>query len=127
MSKGIPRLRRIIGNVEVENAGWSEEIQEVLHRITAGIVRQFIHKRLDGKRMVDARHRPQPAEADVGLRGTVLDANIGDVKRHLDPIPLKLPAAMTCCGVKGGVDWRKSGALQPGGRFTLESSAPSDT
>src|SRR2546430_9905443 len=50
-------------------------------------------------------------------RGTVLDANVWDVKRHLDPIPLKLPAAMTRCGVKSGVDWRKSGALQPGGRF----------
>ena len=55
---------------------------------------QFIDKGLDRKGMVGARHRPQPAETNVSLRGAILDADIWNIKWYLNPIPLKLPTAM---------------------------------
>ena|SRR5437773_2367008 len=53
----------------------------------------------------------------MSLCGACLDAQVWNVKRHLDPIPLKLPAAVTCRNVKRGIDGRKGGALEPGSRF----------
>src|SRR5205807_7651343 len=98
---------RVVGNVEIEHARWTPEVEEVLERIAAGVVRQFIDEGLNSKGVVVARHRPQPAETNMGFGGTILDSKVRDIVRRLDPISLELPSAMMRGGVESGVDRRK--------------------
>src|SRR5690242_18580920 len=69
--------------------------------------------------MVVARNRPQPPQSNMCLRCAHLDANVRNIKRHLDPVTLELPAAVTCRTVESRIDGRKSGAREPGGGFAL--------
>jgi hypothetical protein len=71
----------------MEDPGRSEEFQEILQRIPAGGVGQFVHKGLDRKGMVGARHRSQPAETHMSFRRATLDAKVLDIKWHLNPFP----------------------------------------
>jgi len=106
-------ILRVVGSVGIENAGRTEELQQVLQGIPTRRVRQFIHERLNGEGVIVACHGAQPAESNVSFRFAVLDTNVPDIERDLNPVPFQLPSSMPCLAAERGVDWGKGGALQP--------------
>ena len=86
--------------------------------IAASRGRQLGHERLHGKRVRHVGHRPEPA--DTGMRDgfRVLDAQVGNVVRHVDQ-PHALLERRLVLGIrpKQGDDARRCAAVQPGHRL----------
>ena len=59
--------------------GGADQIEHVLERIAARVMREFVGERLHAKSVVDIRDRPEPSDSHVCFGGSVLDAEIGEL------------------------------------------------
>src|SRR5207244_10512557 len=53
-----------------------QQLQQVLHGVFSGRMREFICERMNSKRMVDVGHGPEPADARMGRRWPVFGAKV---------------------------------------------------
>ena len=94
-------------------------MEQILERVAARRVREFIREGLDREAMVNVRNRAQPADPHVRLRRAILRAKIGNVVGNIGPaLPQVAGIAIDGIHVESRGDGRKNGALQPGCRLS---------
>src|ERR1700676_2545144 len=81
---------RILHTLEIDGPRLSDQIEQIIERIAPGRMGKFIRETLNAKRVIDVCHRAQPADAHMGLRGTILDAKIWQIVRNIRPALLKM-------------------------------------
>src|ERR1700730_7200188 len=75
---------------EIDGPRLSDQPEQIIERIAPGRMGKFIRETLNAKRVIDVCHRAQPADAHMGLRGTILDAKIWQIVRKVRPALLKM-------------------------------------
>src|SRR6266481_3583390 len=80
----------ILHALEIDRARVPDQVEQIVERITSGRMRQFIREALNSKSVIDVGHRAQPADADVSLRGAILDAKIWQIVRNVRPALLQM-------------------------------------
>src|ERR1700730_8590147 len=65
---------RILHGGEIQRAGRSDEIEQIVHWIAICAMSEFIGETLNRECVVDVGHRSQPANPDMSVRRTILDA-----------------------------------------------------
>src|ERR1700675_3759874 len=81
---------RILHTLEIDRPRLSDQIEQIIERIAPGGMRKLVRETLNAKRVIDVCYRTQPADAYMGLRGTILDAEIRKVVRNIRPALLKM-------------------------------------
>src|SRR5262249_56317374 len=94
---GIPRviierasIIRVLHVGEVDGAWFPDEVEQIIERVALGRMRKFVSETLNGKCVINVCYRTQPANANVRLSGTILDAKIRQVIRHVGPALLHM-------------------------------------
>src|SRR5215469_5583728 len=110
-----PPQRSRVATFQIDDARWSNQLEQVVERVTSRGMRQFVSERLHPKGVIDVGNRSQPSDAHVSVRGTVLYSQVGDVEWNVGPsLPERARTPVHRGLVEGRRDWRKRRALKPG-------------
>src|SRR5262249_39872917 len=104
------------GIFQIETARRTNQLQQILSRIAASAMSQFVAKSLDSKGVVDVCHGTKPPDPYMCWSGSIFDPKVGDIVRYVGPALLKMRGITvhSVC-VKDRSNGRKDRSLQPCG------------
>src|SRR5712672_390531 len=76
---------RILHIGEIQSARRPDQVEHVLHRIPFRAMSQLVSETLNCEAMVDVGHRSQPANPDMSVSRTILDAYVRQIVGKIRP------------------------------------------